>query len=224
MKRRRSTDLPPLRYLTFPGSPRSSHSRRPLAISRMITEESDGRKEYAVAGGLLYFENDLATILTDAIESKEEIDLRRAEEAKQRTVAPSAGSPRPAEFPHSQETPQRRPTPFRCRRPRPAPQTPRLPIASEGETPRRFPMEAVPDPPPPAPATPRHPTVPKRLLGRPSGDCATERTAHSPHWPQAAPHEPHPVRTAGWSLWQPCVGCAYPTPPPPSRSRRYPHG
>ena len=34
----------------------------PLAISRMITEESDGRKEYAVAGGLLYFENDLATI------------------------------------------------------------------------------------------------------------------------------------------------------------------
>ena len=59
----------------------------PLAISRMITEESDGRKEYAVAGGLLYFENDLATILTDAIESKEEIDLRRAEEAKQRAEA-----------------------------------------------------------------------------------------------------------------------------------------
>ena len=51
----------------------------PLAISRMITEESDGR--------LLYFENDLATILTDAIESKEEIDLRRAEEAKQRAEA-----------------------------------------------------------------------------------------------------------------------------------------
>ena len=59
----------------------------PLAISRMITEESDGRKEYAVAGGLLYFENDLATILTDAIESKEEIDLLRAEEAKQRAEA-----------------------------------------------------------------------------------------------------------------------------------------
>ena len=59
----------------------------PRAISRMITEESDGRKEYAVAGGLLYFENDLATILTDAIESKEEIDLRRAEEAKQRAEA-----------------------------------------------------------------------------------------------------------------------------------------
>ena len=58
----------------------------PLAISRMITEES-GRREYAVAGGLLYFENDLATILTDAIESKEEIDLRRAEEAKQRAEA-----------------------------------------------------------------------------------------------------------------------------------------
>ena len=32
-------------------------------------------------------ENDLATILTDAIESKEEIDLRRAEEAKQRAEA-----------------------------------------------------------------------------------------------------------------------------------------
>ena len=59
----------------------------PLAISRMITEENEGRKEYAIAGGLLYFENDLATILTDAIESKEEIDLRRAEEAKQRAEA-----------------------------------------------------------------------------------------------------------------------------------------
>ena len=58
----------------------------PLAISRMITEESDGRKEYAVAGGLLYFENDLATILTDAIESKEEIDLRRAVVALKKAI------------------------------------------------------------------------------------------------------------------------------------------
>lgn len=56
----------------------------PLEISRMITEEESGRREYAVAGGLLYFENDLATILTDAAESREEIDLRRAEEARQR--------------------------------------------------------------------------------------------------------------------------------------------
>ena len=55
-----------------------------LEISRLTTEEADGRKTYAIAGGLLYFENDLATILTDAIESQEEIDLPRAEKAKLR--------------------------------------------------------------------------------------------------------------------------------------------
>lgn len=55
-----------------------------LKIGKMTAEESTGRQEYAVAGGLFYFRDNLAEILTDAVESKEEIDVERAESAKQR--------------------------------------------------------------------------------------------------------------------------------------------
>ena len=55
-----------------------------LKIGKMTTEETDGRQEYAVAGGLFYFRDNLAEILTDAVESKEEIDIERAESARQR--------------------------------------------------------------------------------------------------------------------------------------------
>ncbi|MDO4191765.1 MAG: ATP synthase F1 subunit epsilon [Erysipelotrichaceae bacterium] len=55
-----------------------------LKIGKMSTEEVDGRQEYAVAGGLFYFRDNLAEILTDAVESKEEIDVERAESARQR--------------------------------------------------------------------------------------------------------------------------------------------
>ena len=55
-----------------------------LNISTMTTIESDGRHSYAIAGGTVYFQNNLATILTDAIESSDEIDLQRAKQAKER--------------------------------------------------------------------------------------------------------------------------------------------
>lgn len=55
-----------------------------LKISKMSTIEDGKRKEYAISGGLLYFENDKARILTDAIESKDEIDLERALNSKER--------------------------------------------------------------------------------------------------------------------------------------------
>ncbi|MDO5121919.1 MAG: ATP synthase F1 subunit epsilon [Erysipelotrichaceae bacterium] len=55
-----------------------------LKIGKMSTEEVDGRQEYAVAGGLFYFRDNLAEILTDAVESKEEIDVERAESARKR--------------------------------------------------------------------------------------------------------------------------------------------
>lgn len=55
-----------------------------LKIGKMTTEESSGREEYAVAGGLFYFRDNLAEILTDAVESKDEIDVERAESARQR--------------------------------------------------------------------------------------------------------------------------------------------
>jgi len=57
-----------------------------LKIGRMSTTEDGQRVEYAIAGGLLYFTPNQAQILTDAIESKEEIDAQRAESAKQRAM------------------------------------------------------------------------------------------------------------------------------------------
>ena len=55
-----------------------------LKIGIMSTIENGEREEYAVAGGLFYFRDNLAEILTDAIENKKEIDVGRAEAAKQR--------------------------------------------------------------------------------------------------------------------------------------------
>lgn len=55
-----------------------------LKISRMTTVENGQRIEYAIAGGMLYFRDNTAEILTDAIESKDEIDVDRAVAAKTR--------------------------------------------------------------------------------------------------------------------------------------------
>lgn len=55
-----------------------------LKIGRITTDENGTREEYAAAGGLFYFRDNKAEILTDAIENKEEIDVERAENAKKR--------------------------------------------------------------------------------------------------------------------------------------------
>ena len=55
-----------------------------LKIGKMETEEKGKRQEYAVAGGLFYFRENKAEILTDAIENKDEIDVERAARAKER--------------------------------------------------------------------------------------------------------------------------------------------
>lgn len=55
-----------------------------LQISMMTTVEADGRHRYALAGGVLYFANNVATILTDAVERSDEIDIERAQKAKER--------------------------------------------------------------------------------------------------------------------------------------------
>ena len=54
-----------------------------LKISKLELAE-EKREVYAIAGGMLYFKDNECTILTPAIENKEDIDLRRAEEAKER--------------------------------------------------------------------------------------------------------------------------------------------
>lgn len=55
-----------------------------LKIGVLESEEAGQRNYYAVSGGLFYFRDNQAEILTDAIESQDEIDTARAEEAKQR--------------------------------------------------------------------------------------------------------------------------------------------
>ncbi len=55
-----------------------------VKISKMSTIEDDGRHVYAVAGGVLFYKDNEVTLLADAVESQEEIDLERALAAKER--------------------------------------------------------------------------------------------------------------------------------------------
>ena len=55
-----------------------------LKIGKLATVEDGKREEYAIAGGLLYFRENTAEVLTDAIEYKDDIDTDRAEAALER--------------------------------------------------------------------------------------------------------------------------------------------
>lgn len=55
-----------------------------LNISIMSSILNGSRERYAVAGGVLFFKNNEATILSDAVEHEGDIDIARAEYAKQR--------------------------------------------------------------------------------------------------------------------------------------------
>ena len=55
-----------------------------IKISKMSTIEESGRHVYAVAGGVLFYKDNEATLLAEAVESQEEIDLARALAAKER--------------------------------------------------------------------------------------------------------------------------------------------
>lgn len=56
-----------------------------LEIAEMNYKDATGkRNKFALSGGFVYVNEDETTIIANAIESPEEIDLRRAEEAKLR--------------------------------------------------------------------------------------------------------------------------------------------
>lgn len=55
-----------------------------VKISKLSTIEEDIRHTYAVSGGVLFYKDNEATLLADAFESAEEIDLIRAQAAKER--------------------------------------------------------------------------------------------------------------------------------------------
>lgn len=53
-----------------------------LKTSKLVLIK-DEREEFAISGGTLSFSDNVATILTDSIESKDEIDVERAQRAKE---------------------------------------------------------------------------------------------------------------------------------------------
>ncbi len=55
-----------------------------LTISRLQIVTSEGKRNFAIAGGMLHFANNKVNILTDAIEGNDEIDVERARKAKER--------------------------------------------------------------------------------------------------------------------------------------------
>lgn len=55
-----------------------------LEISEMNYVENGERKHFSIAGGFVYVGENETTLIVNAIESPEEIDLSRAEEAKKR--------------------------------------------------------------------------------------------------------------------------------------------
>ena len=55
-----------------------------LNIGVMKISNNDVKKVYTVSSGMFYFENNTATLLTDAIEDVENIDVDRALQAKKR--------------------------------------------------------------------------------------------------------------------------------------------
>lgn len=50
----------------------------------VLTMKNDTKEEYAISGGILHFDTNKATLLTDAIEGKAEIDIPRAQAAYKR--------------------------------------------------------------------------------------------------------------------------------------------
>lgn len=55
-----------------------------LEISHMNLVSNNERQEFAIGGGMLYFDENRATLLVSSIESKDEIDIKRALDAKER--------------------------------------------------------------------------------------------------------------------------------------------
>ncbi len=57
-----------------------------LDIGKLETNENGIDNLYAINGGMFYFEKGNANILVDTIESKEDIDLKRAEASRDRSL------------------------------------------------------------------------------------------------------------------------------------------
>ncbi|MBQ4252664.1 MAG: ATP synthase F1 subunit epsilon [Erysipelotrichaceae bacterium] len=65
---------------------RSNHMpfMTPIDIGVINTQEHGEKKKYTVSNGIFYFENNQATLLCDAIEDVDELDIERARIKEQR--------------------------------------------------------------------------------------------------------------------------------------------
>lgn len=93
----KETDVEMLNLKTTSGQIGILANHLPLAsaidISEMNYIQNGERYKFAIAGGFVYVNEDDTTIIANAIESPEEIDLRRAQEAKQRAEGRLKSSP-----------------------------------------------------------------------------------------------------------------------------------
>ncbi len=84
----KETEIEILNIRTTAGQMGILASHLPLAsgleISEMNYVENGERKHFSIAGGFVYVGENETTLIVNAIESPEEIDLSRAEEAKKR--------------------------------------------------------------------------------------------------------------------------------------------
>lgn len=55
-----------------------------VKICKLVIERNGQKEEYAISGGVIKVEKNNVNLLVDAIESKDEIDLQRAESSKER--------------------------------------------------------------------------------------------------------------------------------------------
>lgn len=87
----KETDVEMLNIRTTEGQLGILANHLPLAAGLEISEMNylinGERYSYALAGGFVYVNDDETTIIANTIESEEEIDLNRAEEAKKRAEA-----------------------------------------------------------------------------------------------------------------------------------------
>lgn len=93
----KETDIEMLNLKTTAGQIGILANHIPLAsaieISEMNYIENGEKKIFAISGGFVYVNEEETTIIANAIESPEEIDIRRAEEAKQRAEGRLKASP-----------------------------------------------------------------------------------------------------------------------------------
>ena len=57
-----------------------------MDIGKLEIEENGNREQFAIDGGMFYFENNEASLFVNAIEAKHEIDVDRAVSSKERQL------------------------------------------------------------------------------------------------------------------------------------------